>query len=265
MEPIAFAPVGPADTAALQDLFSRVRGHDLGAAAWPDALRDTALLIQFEAQRRGYAERWPSATTQFLMHDGDRAGWVILDRSGRAIHVVDIAVLPEMRGRGLGTAVLRALMDEGARDGRAITLSVMRSNMPAIRLYSRLGFQPTGADDLDLYLEWRPSAPPAAAALPFTAELFRGAIDTWFEVVQDGPPLLLPLRKVVESTSSGGFARFSLLFHGPGDRLLPQGLYTLRHPLVGDQDLFLVPVIGSNAERVIYEACFSVPERARTP
>jgi ribosomal protein S18 acetylase RimI-like enzyme len=266
MEPVAFTPAGPDDTAALLDLFCRVRGHDLGAAAWPEAIRDVTLRIQFEAQRRGYAERWPSATTEFLTHGGVRAGWVTVDRAAPSIHVVDIAVVPERRGQGIGMAALRALLDEGERDARRVTLSVSRSNLSAMRLYSRLGFQPTGGNDLDLHLEWRPAAPAAAVPAPaLSAQLFRGALDTWFEVVQDGSPLMLPLKEVNEHAASGGFARFSLIFHGPGDRLLPQGLYTVRHPAVGEHDLFVVPVIGSTRERIVYEVCFAVPLPRQMP
>jgi len=264
MEPVVCTPAGPDDTAALADLFLRVRGHDLGAASWPEAIRDTTLRIQFEAQRRSYLQRWPSATTLFLLRGAERAGWITVDRTSRSIHVLDIAVLPELRGHGLGTSVLRTLQDEAARDGRPITLSVLRSNLAAMRLYSRLGFEAIGADELNLQLEWRPAASAAPPAVPVTADLFRGALDTWFEVVQDGPPLLLPLREINERPASGGYARFSLVFHGPGTRALAQGLYTLRHPLVGEQDIFLVPIIGSTADRILYEACFNVPEPRRS-
>jgi len=256
MEPVAFTTAGPDEDGALFDLFRRVRGHDLGAGAWPEAIRLSTLTIQYNAQRRGYAEQCPSASTCFLTRGGERAGWAIVDRSGGAIHVVDIAVLPEVRGQGIATAALRALQDEAAREARAMTLSVHRDNAGAIRLYSRLGFKTASADDSYLYLEWRPFA---------RAQTFRPAIDTPFEVVLDGPPLLLPLKEVHESEPSGGYDRFSLLFHGPGHRLLPQGLYTLRHPVIGEQALFLVPVAGSTRECILYEACFSVPAVRSTP
>ena len=264
MEPVVCTPAGPDDTAALLDLFFRVRGHDLGAAAWPEAIRDTTLRIQFEAQRQGHFERWPSAATLFLLRGAERAGWITIDRSARAIHVVDVAVVPELRGHGLGTSVLRALQAEASRDGRSITLNVLRSNLAAMRLYSRLGFEAAGADDMNLQLEWRPASSTPTPAPALSADLFRGALDTWFEVVHDGPPLLLPLKEVVERAASGGYSRFSLLFHGPGNRVIPQGLYTLRHPLVGDQEIFLVPVVGSTPDRALYEACFNVPEPPRT-
>jgi GNAT superfamily N-acetyltransferase len=262
MEPVALAPAGSGDAAALFDLFYRARGHDLGAAFWPEAVRDATLRIQFEAQRRGYAEHFPSATTSFLVRRGDRVGWLIVDRSPGAIRVVDIAIVPELRGQGFGSFVLRALQDEAARAGVPITLNVQRINVPAIRLYSRLGFEAAGADDLQLHLQWRPV--PSPAAVPeYSAEMFRGALDSWFEVAIEGPPLLLLLKDVTEGATSGGFTRFSLIFRGPADRLLPQGLYMLRNPVVGDREIFLVPVAGSTPERIVYEACFSVPERGQ--
>ena len=52
MQPVAFTPVTAADAADFFALFVRVRGHDLGADAWPEPLRATTLGIQFEAQRR---------------------------------------------------------------------------------------------------------------------------------------------------------------------------------------------------------------------
>lgn len=277
MQPIALTPAGPRDSAALFDLFCRVRAHDLGAASWDEALRTATMRMQFEAQTRGYNQRWPSAETLFLSAGDGVAGWTIVDRSESAIRIIDIAIVPEARGRGLGTSALRTLQEEAARSGRSLALSVLRSNIPAIRLYSRLGFEAAGADEISLHLEWRPAfAPratgnrPEAAPAPtpapvLTPDLFRPALDTWFEVAQDGPPLLLPLREVNERAPAGGFVRFSLIFHGPGDRLLPQGLYTLRHPLVGDHDLFLVPVIGSTSERILYEACFSLLDLRQAP
>jgi ribosomal protein S18 acetylase RimI-like enzyme len=73
--------------------------------------------------------------------------------------VVDITLLPEFRGRGIGTRLIRDLMDEGARTGSRVTLYVEAFN-PAYRLYTRLGFQ--RIDEYGAYelLEWRPGRDP---------------------------------------------------------------------------------------------------------
>src|SRR4051812_11480153 len=259
MEPVILSPVRDADSATFFDLFVRVRAHDLGAAAWPEAIRAATLRIQFDAHRRGYGERYPAADTSLLIDQGEPIGWAVVDRAGTSIHLVDIAVLPERRGRGAATAVLRALQDEAAHGTRPLTLTVLRGNLAAIGLYSRLGFEPAAADDLNLHLQWRqPSvAAPAPGPAPLTADTFRAALNTWFEIERDGGPLFLLLKEVDERPLSGGMRRFNVLFHGPGGTPLPQDSYTVKHPSFGELLLFMVPVVGSSAALMLYEVCFS--------
>jgi ribosomal protein S18 acetylase RimI-like enzyme len=69
--------------------------------------------------------------------------------------VVDISLLPECRGRGIGTALLEAVIAEASGAGKFVALSVEKLN-PALRLYRRLGFRKV--DDQGVYwsMEWRP-------------------------------------------------------------------------------------------------------------
>jgi hypothetical protein len=90
-------------------------------------------------------------------------------------------------------------------------------------------------------------------------ETFREQIDTIFEVDHDSGPTALRLAEVTDQRGGGGMLQFSLFFHGAPDRLLSQGTYAFRHEALGSLSLFIVPIIGSNAERIIYQACFSVP------
>ena len=67
--------------------------------------------------------------------------WLVVDQ----IHINNLAVLPELRGRGLGTQLLEAVIAEAAHLGATLlTLEVRASNQPALRLYARAGFEPTG-------------------------------------------------------------------------------------------------------------------------
>lgn len=66
-------------------------------------------------------------------------GWV-----GEGIPELAVALLPPYRGRGIGTQLLRAMLDElHGRGFAAVSLSVQRAN-PAVRLYRRLGFRIVG-------------------------------------------------------------------------------------------------------------------------
>jgi [ribosomal protein S18]-alanine N-acetyltransferase len=67
--------------------------------------------------------------------------WRVLDE----LHINNLAVSPDARGAGAGTALLEAVLREGARLGaRRATLEVRRSNDAARRLYERLGFAVAG-------------------------------------------------------------------------------------------------------------------------
>jgi ribosomal-protein-alanine N-acetyltransferase len=69
------------------------------------------------------------------------AFWLVADQA----HINNLAVLPELRSRGLGTQLLEAVIAEAAHLGAGVlTLEVRESNTPALRLYQRAGFQTAG-------------------------------------------------------------------------------------------------------------------------
>lgn len=68
------------------------------------------------------------------------AFWLVIDE----IHLNNVAVLPPLRGHGIGTALLQHILEEGRRLGaKRATLEVRASNSGALRLYQRLGFSVT--------------------------------------------------------------------------------------------------------------------------
>lgn len=69
------------------------------------------------------------------------AFWLVADQA----HINNLAVLPALRGRGLGTQLLEAVIVEAAHLGAAVlTLEVRESNTPAVQLYRRAGFKQVG-------------------------------------------------------------------------------------------------------------------------
>jgi hypothetical protein len=85
----------------------------------------------------------------------------------------------------------------------------------------------------------------------------RAQLDTIFHAACEAGQVPLRLAEVVEGQSDSRAQRFSILFHGAADRMLPQGTYSFRHDILGEFLLFIVPVVGSNDERIVYEACFN--------
>jgi [ribosomal protein S18]-alanine N-acetyltransferase len=76
---------------------------------------------------------------------GELVGYLVISRYVDAWHVMNIAVAPDWRRRGIATALLERLFEVTAQDGRrGYTLEVRVSNTSAIRLYERLGFKSRG-------------------------------------------------------------------------------------------------------------------------
>jgi ribosomal protein S18 acetylase RimI-like enzyme len=109
---------------------------------------------QFYAQTQGYRAAYPRARLEIITVDATPVGRLATDRATDALHLIDIAVVPERRGQGIGGAILRALMDEAAAAGTPVTLQVDRDNLAAQRLYQRLGFVATAQNDTRLTLRW---------------------------------------------------------------------------------------------------------------
>jgi ribosomal-protein-alanine N-acetyltransferase len=76
---------------------------------------------------------------------GELAGYLVVSRYVDAWHVMNVAVAPEFRRRGIGRALLERLFEvTGGDSRRGYTLEVRVSNADAIRLYERLGFEARG-------------------------------------------------------------------------------------------------------------------------
>jgi ribosomal protein S18 acetylase RimI-like enzyme len=114
--------------------------------------------FQFRAQTAGYRTEFPAARFDIIELAGRPIGRIVVDRPGGMLHIVDQAIVPEWRNRGIGTAIMRALMDEAGAAGLPVRLEVSSANDPSFRLYERLGFVPIETVPLYARLEWRAHA-----------------------------------------------------------------------------------------------------------
>jgi hypothetical protein len=89
--------------------------------------------------------------------------------------------------------------------------------------------------------------------------LYREQLGTIFLTEHESFRLELRLADVIEERAAAGLQQFSLFFHGPADPILEQGTYSFDHHALGPLAVFIVPVLGSSPERIVYQACFSRP------
>lgn len=125
---------------------------------WPAEQKEQFLRQQFEAQDRWYHEQYTDTAFQVVLADGVPAGRLYVARWPHEIRVLDIALLPEHRGSGIGTRLFREVMHEAALSGKRVSIHVEIFNR-ARRLYERLGFRQVGeAESVYLRMEWQPLA-----------------------------------------------------------------------------------------------------------
>jgi len=146
---LAFAlrPALPADVDFEHLLYASTR-DDLRPLG-PEVF-DGLVGMQFRAQSMSIRLDHPQAERKIVVVDDSPAGRLIVDESGEQIQVIDMALLPEYRGQGIGTSLLRGVLAHADRMGRAILLHVEKQSR-AVRLYERLGFLISG--ETGLYFE----------------------------------------------------------------------------------------------------------------
>lgn len=142
-------PATIADTPFVRALFHADRAPQF--AGVPQPLLATLLDQQLRAQQIGYRQAFPDAEHLIVIGDGHAVGRIIVACAGegdrRALHIVDILMIPEARGRGLGTEILTALGRTAVALGAtSMRLAVLATNLRARQLYDRLGFVATGDD-----------------------------------------------------------------------------------------------------------------------
>ena len=143
-----------ADWDFLRAVFAGTRSDELAALAWDLKMGQAFIEMQFRVQAQNYKATYPSAQNNIILSDGAPVGRMLVDRTEQAIKLVDIAILRDHCGAGIGSKLIQSLLDEAARDGKEVQLSVFKTN-PAARLYQRLGFSTVADDGVYFEMSWR--------------------------------------------------------------------------------------------------------------
>jgi ribosomal protein S18 acetylase RimI-like enzyme len=153
---VRLRPVEEADRPFLIDLYGSTREDELAQVDWDGATKRAFVEQQFAAQDLHYRRNYPGATLDVIEVDGEPAGRLYVFRGEGDIRIMDIALAAPFRGRGIGTSLLRSLIDEADASGRKLSIHVEYDN-PARSLYDRLGFRPVGEHGIYLLMERPPS------------------------------------------------------------------------------------------------------------
>ena len=146
-----------ADETVLLTLFAVTRQFDL--SAWPPTLQESFLQMQFVAQSAHYRSAFPNAQDSLVLASGTPAGRIYLDRQEATIHILDFALLPEYRHRGIGRSIISGLQSEAKSVGKILSGHVANTNA-AQQFWQRMGFQITPQDQIYSEISWTPPRQP---------------------------------------------------------------------------------------------------------
>jgi len=153
---LTLRPVTEADEPFLRELYASTREDELAVVPWTAEQKGGFLGMQYLARQRHYQEAFPAAADEVVVSGGQAAGRFTVSRGPSEILVVDLALMPDFRGAGIGTALLEGLIDESVATGTPVDLHVEMFN-PARRLYERLGFRAVSESPPYLRMRWSPT------------------------------------------------------------------------------------------------------------
>ena len=129
----------------------------MAQTGWNDAEKEAFLRQQFTAQHKFYMEQFSEAEFQLILLNAEPIGRLYVDRRKDEIRLIDIALLPEHRNKGIGSRLLQDLFEEARKINKPLRIHVEHFN-PALHLYQRLGFKRIGDTGVYFLMEWLPAS-----------------------------------------------------------------------------------------------------------
>jgi ribosomal protein S18 acetylase RimI-like enzyme len=155
---LALRPATDGDAELLYEIYASTRQEELAPLDWEASVKEAFLRQQFAAQDTYYRATFRQASYDLIVDGEEVLGRLYVDRGKVVWLVLDIALLPAHRGRGIGSQLLQQVIAEAEAAGSPVQIHVERLN-PARRLYERLGFRQIEDQGIYLLLE----RPPARA------------------------------------------------------------------------------------------------------
>lgn len=155
-----FRPFRPEDEEFLAAVYGSTRESELAQVPWSEEQRRIFIRFQSSAQLRHYQSEYPQAVHTIIELDEIPVGRVYVDRREDEIRILDITLLPERRGRGIGSPIIKNLMLEAAQTGKAVSVHIesFGAGSRSQGLFERLGFKPAESNGFHTLYVWREDA-----------------------------------------------------------------------------------------------------------
>ncbi len=148
----------PDDGDFLLSVYASTR-PELTGLGWPAKQQDAFIRMQFDAQTRHYRKFFPDAAYSVIRVDSEPAGRYIVNHADDQILIVDIALLPQFRRMGIGSGLVRRLLDQADASHLPVRCHILHDSI-ARRFWEHAGFAAQGRDGVYVAMERAPQAPP---------------------------------------------------------------------------------------------------------
>ena len=152
---VILRPATEADYDFMRSLYASTREAEMTHFPFDETQKRAFLDQQFAAQFAHYGVHYPTCERNIIERDGVPVGRLWIDEWRDQIRLVDITLVPECRGAGIGSTLLRQLMDRGVAARKSVSIHVESFN-PALRLYQRLGFEHVDTNGVYFLMRWTP-------------------------------------------------------------------------------------------------------------
>ena len=150
----ALRPVREDDEALLLEIYAGTRADEMALVPWDTAQKQAFLQMQLSAQRDHYRSYFPAARHDLILVGDQPVGRLYVDRRASEIRILDFTILPERRGRGIGTLVIQDLMKEAVEKNTSLSIYVESFNR-SLGLFQRLGFAKMDENGASWLMVWR--------------------------------------------------------------------------------------------------------------
>ena len=148
-------PVGSDDYDFLVEVYGSTRAEEMALVPWSTEQQLAFVRSQFAAQQDHYAKTYPTANHDIIVSNDRPVGRLYVARLDQETRIIDITLLPAERNAGIGSYLIKQLVDEANRSGKITRIFVEEFN-PSLRLFERLGFLPSEQHGIHVLMQYNP-------------------------------------------------------------------------------------------------------------
>lgn len=139
------------DYRLLLEIYASTREAELSLSAWSLAEKNAFINMQFQAQHQYYTSLYKDNDFYIVLYNHQLAGRIYSAELDHEIRIVDIALLPDYQRIGIGSYLIKQLIQRALRCKKNITLHVDNTNS-AMSWYQKLGFKPMASNGIYTFM-----------------------------------------------------------------------------------------------------------------